>query len=230
MSPRTAAVVAVALCAATALTACGDDSAKAGAVAVTATDDRCQVAKTSFAPGEVTFTVTNKGKQPTEVYVYGKQGDAFTQVIAEVENVAPGLTRDLTASLANGAYEVACKPGQTGEGIRTRITVSGGPDTTAEAEAAYDREIEVAVTATGVTGADSLIAEPGEKIEFKLENKAAAARSLEIVDPSGKVVAEIEAKANEVAETIVPLTTAGNWTLKIEGDGAAGVTKPLRVA
>ncbi|MFC4147699.1 cupredoxin domain-containing protein [Micromonospora mangrovi] len=229
MSRRTA-VVAVALCAAAALTACGDDSAKAEAVAVTATDSSCAVAKTSFTPGEATFAVTNKGKQTTEVYVYGRQGDAYTQVIAEVENVAPGLTRNVTASLANGTYEVACKPGQTGDGIRTRITVSGGSAPAEEPEAAYDREVEVAVTATGVTGADGLIAESGDKIEFKLENKAGAARSLEIVDPSGKVVAEIEAKPNATAEKIVPLKTPGAWTLKIEGDGTADVVKPLRVA
>jgi iron uptake system component EfeO len=229
MNPRTAVAVAAALCAAAALTACGDDSADEKAVAVTATDDGCRVAKTSFAPGEVTFTVTNKGKQTTEVYVYGRQGDVFNQVIAEVENVAPGLTRDVTASLATGTYEVACKPGQTGDGIRTRITVAGG-SATEQAEAAYDREIEVEVTATGVTGADGLIAETGEKIEFKLANKAAATRALEVVDPSGKVVAEVEAKAGATAEKIVALSRAGAWTLKIEGDGAPDVTRPLRVA
>ena len=232
MNIRTAAVVAVAaLCAAASLTACGADSpGKASGVAITATDSACQVATTSFAPGEVTFTVTNKGKDTTEVYVYGKQGDGFTKVVAEVENVAPGLTREMKATLAGGAYEIACKPGQTGTGIRTAITVSGGSAVaTGEAEAAYDREIELAVTATGVTGGDGLTAKAGEKIEFKLENKAAAARALEIVDPSGKVVAEIEADANGAAETIVPLTGAGAWTLKVEGQGMVEVEKPLTV-
>ena len=174
MNIRTAAVAVAALCAAASLTACGADSpGKASGVAITATDSACQVATTSFAPGEVTFTVTNKGKDTTEVYVYGKQGDGFTKVVAEVENVAPGLTREMKATLAGGAYEIACKPGQTGAGIRTAITVSGGSAAaTGEAEAAYDREIELAVTATGVTGGDGLTAKAGEKIEFKLENKA----------------------------------------------------------
>lgn len=227
MKIRTATVVA-ALCA-TALTACGDDTAKDGGVAVTATDTTCEVATTEFAPGEVTLTVTNKGKQTTEVYVYGRQGDAFTKVVAEVENVAPGLSRNLTATLTGGTYEIACKPGQKGDGIRTRITVSGAA-ASAEAESAYDREIEIEVTAGGVEGADQLAARAGEKIEFKLENKTPVARALEIVDPAGKVVAEIQADANGGgAETIVPLTAPGAWTLTIEGQGAETVTRPLTV-
>ncbi|MFR9777162.1 cupredoxin domain-containing protein [Micromonospora sp. MS34] len=230
MKFRTVTVVA-AICATAALAACGEDAApKGGGVAVTATDTTCEVATTSFAAGEVTFAVTNKGKQTTEVYVYGQQGDDFTKVVAEVENVAPGLSRNLTATLVGGTYEVACKPGQSGAGIRTRITVSGGSaGARAEAESAYDREIEVEVTASGVEGADGLTARTGEKIEFKLENKTTAARSLEVVDPAGKVAAEISADPNGEAETIVPLANAGAWTLKIEGAGVATVSKPLTV-
>ena len=235
MNRRTALVAVAVTCTVGALTACGDDStaAKGDAVAITATDSACEVARTSFDPGAVTFTVSNKGKQSTEVYVYGQQSDAFTKVVAEVENIGPGLSRDLTATLAGGKYEIACKPGQTGDGIRTPITVSGAAasaSASSAVDAAYDREVEVEVTATGVEGTDGLSAETGEKIEFKLENKAGAKRALEIIDPSGKVAAEIEADAGGAAETVVPLTTAGAWTLKVEGQGAAEVEKTLTVA
>lgn len=232
MKIRTAAVVAAISATAAALTACGDDAARKGdGVAVTATDTTCAVASTSLPAGKVTFAVTNKGERTTEVYVYGRQGDAFTKVVAEVENVAPGLSRDLTATLAGGTYEIACKPGQTGDGIRTRITVSAASTAaSAEAEAAYDREIEVEVTTAGIEGADGLTAATGEKVEFKLENRTPAARSLEILDPSGKMVAGIQADPNGGgAETIVPLTSAGAWTLKIEGAGVAPVSRPLTV-
>jgi len=234
MNRRTALVAVAAACAVGALTACGNDDSsapKGDAVAITATDSECKVAKTSFDPGPVTFAVTNKGQQTTEVYVYGQQGGAFTKVITEVENIGPGITRDLNATLSGGTYEIACKPGQTGNGIRTPITVSGAAASEpATGDAAYDREIEVEVTAAGVQVADGLTAKVGEKIEFKLGNKTDAKRELEILDPSGKVVSEVEADANGEAETIVPLTSAGTWTLKVEGQGVAEVEKPIIVS
>jgi hypothetical protein len=216
-----------------ALSACADDAATSngGGVAITATDNTCEVARTTFDPGAVTFSVTNKGGQTTEVYVYGENNGAFTKIIGEVENIGPSLTRDLAVTLAGGKYEIACKPGQTGDGIRTRITVTGtAPSTSASAEAVYDREIEIEVTATRVEGADALSARTGEKIEFKLENTSSGKRELEIIDPSGKIVAEIEADPNGAAETVVTLGTAGSWTLKIEGQGMTEVEKKLTVA
>jgi uncharacterized cupredoxin-like copper-binding protein len=149
-----------------------------------------------------------------------------------VENIGPGLTRDLSVTLTGGKYEVACKPGQTGDGIRTKITVTGAaPSASASAEtAAYDREIEIEVTTAQVEGADGLSARTGQKIEFKLENKATGKRKLEISDPPGKIVAEIEADPNGAAETVVSLAAAGTWTLKIEGQGMTEVEKKLTVS
>ncbi|MDT5028434.1 MAG: hypothetical protein QOE61_4860 [Micromonosporaceae bacterium] len=214
------------------LTACGKDTAaSAGGVAITATDSTCEVATTSFAPGKATFTVTNKGSQVTEVYLYGEHAGTYTKVISEVENIGPGLTRELAADLSGGQYEIACKPGQTGDGIRTRITVSGATaSASASTKAKYDREIEIEVKATEILGADGLTAKTGERIEFKLENKVSAKRKLEIIDPSGKVVALIEADADGAAETIVELGAAGTWTVKIEGAGVAAIEKTLAVA
>jgi len=232
MKIRTAAVAAAAIAATTALTACGDDAAGKGVeVAVTATDTTCEVTTTTFSPGTTTFVVTNRGQQTTELYVYGRQGDGFTKVVGEVEDVTPGLTRNLRTTLAAGLYELACKPGQKGDGIRTRITVSEeGTWVNGVADPAYDREVRIEVTPDGVTGADGLIAEPGEKIEFKLENKTPVARTLEILDPSGKQVAGITADSNGGgADTIVSLAEAGNWTLKLGGPGVDPVTKRLSV-
>src|SRR5438874_2335612 len=96
-----------------------------GGVAITATDDACQVASTALKPGKTTFTVTNKGKKTTEVYVYGEQGGKYNRIVGEVENIGPGTSRDLTADLTGGDYEIACKPGQAGDGIRTRVRVDG---------------------------------------------------------------------------------------------------------
>ncbi|MGY0007936.1 hypothetical protein [Micromonospora sp. I033] len=231
MKSRTAAVVA-AICATAALTACGDDdpAPKGGEVPVTATDTSCEVATTLFTPGAVTFAVTNRGQQSTAVYVYGQKGARFTKVVAEAADVAPGKTQDLRATLATGLYEVACRPGRQGDGVRTRITVSDdGTVASAAAETAYDREVAVELTAAGITGADGLIAEPGEKIQFRVTNKTTGARTLYVLNPAGKRAAEVKAEANGEAEAVVVFGGAGTWTLKVKGDGVAAVSRRLVV-
>lgn len=114
---------AIALLAVPALSACGG-SGSGVAVKVAAKDNACEVAKTALTAGSYTFKVSNEGSQVTEVYVYGKQGGRFSKIVGEAENIGPGTSRDLTVKLGGGTYEVACKPGQKGDGIRQKITVS----------------------------------------------------------------------------------------------------------
>ena len=87
-------------------------------VATTATDSNCEVATTSLPVDRTTFAVTKQGPEVTEVYVYAA-GDR-----GERENFGPGTTRDLAVTLDAGNYDVACKPKMTGDGIRTKITVT----------------------------------------------------------------------------------------------------------
>ena len=98
-------------------------SAPAGTqVSVTATDTTCELSATEGATGATTFAVTNNGTKATELYVYTKDGS----VLAEVENVSPGLKRDLTVDLTEpGTYKLACKPGGVADGIRADFTVRG---------------------------------------------------------------------------------------------------------
>ncbi len=100
--------------------ACSSDDATV--VEVQASDDACVVAKTELAAGKTTLRIANEGAKVTEVYVYA-EGD---RVVTERENIGPGTRADMTVDLAAGTYEVACKPGQTGDGIRTTISVRGG--------------------------------------------------------------------------------------------------------
>ncbi|MET8835059.1 hypothetical protein ABZV78_14250 [Micromonospora sp. NPDC004540] len=232
MKSRTAAAVVAAICATAALTACGDDdpAPKGGEVPVTATDTSCEVATTLFTPGAVTFAVTNRGQQSTKVYVYGREGEGFTKVVAEASDVAPGKSRALSATLATGLYDVACRPGGQGDGVRTRITVSDdGTVASAAAETAYDRQVAIQLTAAGITGADGLIAEPGEKIDFRVTNKTTSARTLYVLNPDGKRAAEVKVEPNGKAEAVVALGGVGNWTLKVKGDGVAPATRRLVV-
>ena len=103
------------------LAACSQDSPSgSAAVAVTANDDACTLSTTSVPAGTTRFEVANQGGTVTEVYVY-----KGTDVVGERENIGPETNATLTVDLAAGTYEVACKPGQTGDGIRTTLTVTG---------------------------------------------------------------------------------------------------------
>ncbi|QGF25280.1 PbrT family lead (Pb2+) uptake porter [Raineyella fluvialis] len=107
-----------------------------GAVAVTSTDDACRLATTSVPAGKVTFDVTNKGTKVTEFYLYAADGK---RILGEAENIAPGLTRSLVVTAAEGSYLTACKPGMTGDGIRAAFTVTASHE--AVAAPAGDQEL-----------------------------------------------------------------------------------------
>lgn len=120
MSRALAAVSAAAL-SALLLSACAEDSAGSGDLTVTASDSECSVSTTDLEAGPQTFKVTNNGSKVTEFYVYA-EGD---RIMGEVENIGPGLTRNLVVDLPKGEYEGACKPGMIGDGIRQTISVTG---------------------------------------------------------------------------------------------------------
>ncbi|PXX71361.1 iron uptake system component EfeO [Nocardia tenerifensis] len=126
------------------------DTAAAGEIAVTADDSSCTVAKDSAETGTVTFRIANNGTKVTEFYVYG----TGERVIGEIENIGPGLTRQLIVSVPDpGKYQTACKPGMVGDGIRHDFTVTGQAQKRdesgklAEAAAGYKRYLLSQATA-----------------------------------------------------------------------------------
>lgn len=195
---------------------------------IDAGDSTCVVSKTSFDPGSVSFLVSNKGNDVTEVYVYGKTSSgAFDRIVGEREDIAPGAKADLDVSLTGGEYEVACKPGQKGNGIRQRITVTGATASVSASEsesgeAAYDRELAVEAKDFEFEGLDGFTAKVGEKIEFKLENEGSATHDLTIKGPDGDVVGQVPATApGKDGEKIVAFTEAGTYTYECTIDGHA---------
>jgi iron uptake system component EfeO len=138
---RRTALPAVALLSVATLTACGGSSsgtstANAKNTAnIDATDTTCKLDKTQFSAGTVHFAVKNNGSKVTEVYIF-----AGKRIVTEKENIGPGTSYKLTSSLKAGSYQVACKPGMTGDGIRTTIKVTGAGGTSAnpDAEEAVD--------------------------------------------------------------------------------------------
>lgn len=120
-------------------TASGSDSGRGSTITVASSTDACTLSATSATSGPTTFSVTNSADEPTEFYVYAADGQ---RIIGEVENIGPAITRDLTVVLNPGTYTTACKPGQTGDGIRADFTVTGSQvadaDTAALSSAADD--------------------------------------------------------------------------------------------
>ncbi|MEV0701700.1 iron uptake system protein EfeO [Saccharopolyspora sp. NPDC050389] len=93
-----------------------------GTITVEASDDACKLSATSAQAGTIRFDITNKGSQVTEFYLYGEGG----RIVSEVENIGPGLNRQLVAEVPQGGkYTTACKPGMKGDGIRGEFTVTG---------------------------------------------------------------------------------------------------------
>jgi iron uptake system component EfeO len=118
------------------LAACTDNvqpQAGAGAPAgrnltVQATDDACTVSAPEAPSGNLTFSVTNSGSKVTEFYLLGADG---LRIVGEVENIGPGLSRDLVVTAPPGSYYTACKPGMVGDGIRSTFGVTdSGEDLT----------------------------------------------------------------------------------------------------
>ena len=108
------------------LAACTDNSAPAaaGPIKVSSTNDGCTLSSKTTKSGNLTFAVQNDGNQVTEFYLLAEDG---LRIIGEVENIGPGLTRNLVVSAPAGKYTTACKPGMQGDGIRAgfEVTESG---------------------------------------------------------------------------------------------------------
>ena len=182
--PLPLGLIAVAVVVLAGATACAAKGSSGEKVAVTASDSACDVSRTDLSSGSTTFAVTNKGSEVTEVYVYGEDD----KVMGEVENIGPGTRRDFTVDLGAGGYEVACKPGQVGAGIRTPITVSG----TSTTEAAAGRSVAVEGYDFGYHGIMGFSTKVGESVEFTLTNTANDEQhEFEVTGPDGAVLGEI---------------------------------------
>ena len=117
---RSRAVYAVALSAAAllALSACVPnntaETADATALTVDSSASDCTVSATEAPSGAVSFSIENTGDQVTEFYLLA---DDELRIIGEVENIGPGITRDLVVQAKPGDYYTVCKPGMVGAGI-----------------------------------------------------------------------------------------------------------------
>ncbi len=82
----------------------------------------CVLSATSAPSGSIVFSVANKGDAATEFYVLAEDGK---RVVGEVENIGPGISRDLVVDVQPGTYYTVCKPGMVGDGVgRAPFTVT----------------------------------------------------------------------------------------------------------
>jgi iron uptake system component EfeO len=111
------------------LTSCTDNaqpgndgpSADPRALTVAASDTACAISGTGAPSGKLTFTVTNSGSKINEFYLLASDG---LRIVGEIENIGPGITRDLVLTAPAGDYFTACKPGMVGDGIRAPFAVA----------------------------------------------------------------------------------------------------------
>jgi iron uptake system component EfeO len=207
------ALLAVGALAALSAAACSGGSSGSGstdgaddAIAVAASDKTCDVGTDSLEAGTHRFTVTNSGSEVTEFYVYA-EGD---RIMGEVENIAPGVARDLVVELPAGDYQIACKPGMVGDGIRHDLTVTGEA-----AQLSDDDALSAAVT--GYAGyvqkqVSALQEKTGEFVDAVKAGDIPAAQALypvarsyyERVEPVaesfGDLDPKIDARENDVEE------------------------------
>ena len=108
-----------------ALTGCvpNASSSDAKAISVDSSADACTVSADTASSGTLRFSVKNSGDQVTEFYLLAADG---LRIIGEVENIGPGISRDLVVQAQPGDYSTVCKPGMVGDGIgKAAFSVTG---------------------------------------------------------------------------------------------------------
>ena len=191
-------------------------SADPRALTVAASDTACTVSGTGAPSGKLTFTVTNSGSTINEFYVLGEDG---LRIVGEVENIGPGITRDLVLTAPPGNYFTACKPGMVGDGIRAPFAVAdSGQGTTHNGD---DGELVAAANASYASyvrdQTDQLLGKTEEFVAAYKAGDDAKARALypvarmhwERVEPVAESFGDLDPKT-DLREA--DLETGQRWT------------------
>jgi iron uptake system EfeUOB component EfeO/EfeM len=88
-------------------------------VAMTVTDTACEPAELSLSAGRTTFRIHNASTRPLEWEIL--DGAA---VIAERENIAPGLDATVSSQLQPGSYQMTCGLPSNPRGTLTATSAS----------------------------------------------------------------------------------------------------------
>jgi uncharacterized cupredoxin-like copper-binding protein len=192
------------------LTACSSDGGGGGqTIDVVSTDTECRVSHPMVKAGKTTFILENKGSKFTEAYVYA----AGDRVVTERENVGPGTKAKFSVTLAPGTYEVACKPGQAGNGIRRRLVVTGVLKKGAAAPKAPDRALSMTSKDYSYDGLGGFTAKAGDTVAFSMHNEGEKEHEFEVLGANGKALGEIgPTKPGATGTVTLTFKKAGTYT------------------
>lgn len=168
MNTRTLTATAVLSLATLAIAGCTPNNTSGGeegTITVSSTATECKLSSTQTKAGTTTFSVKNDGEAVTEFYVLADDG---LRILSEVENIGPGITRDLTVELAAGSYKTSCKPGMVGNGIVGDLSVKPNPNASPVAAN------EQAMRDTAITQYTAYVKDQVEQLKTKTDEFAAA--------------------------------------------------------
>jgi hypothetical protein len=220
------------------LAGCAGDKADAGETApvvptltITSTDTTCHVAPSTIDSGTMRMVVRNEGTIVTEAYIYAP-GDL---VVTEIEHVQPGDHASLKVRVGGGRYEVACKPGERGNGNRTPLVVEGAviPTTTIFRDPAPFRGVPAfGVKFEAVDGGFDIDPELGvaigQKVTFQFHNGTAAERTFRLSGPDGSPLGAIGPLAPDASgELQVEFTVEGTVSYDDPGTPGSGGSFPV---
>ncbi len=203
-------------------------------VSVKSTETSCDLSRATVDPGKLEVKVANAGQQMTEVYVYAPNGRS----LGEVENVGVGSTASFFVDIGGGEYQVACKPGQVGDGIRSALRVTGPAASTASLDIepldrATDRgsdgfSLSVTLDDAGCAFTPGVVVVKGQTITFEVSSSGAAAQPFKMLAQDGSTVAELPAiPPGSTATTHVTFTALGIF--RCVGANADGANSSLEV-
>jgi iron uptake system component EfeO len=110
----------------------GSDGSDDRTIAVTSTDESCDLSADSAPAGHLVFKVTNSGSTVTEFYLYDPDR---LSIVGRVDDLGPGLSRDLVMDLPAGSYVRTCEPGVVVEGGSGGFTVTPSTEHSAASRA-----------------------------------------------------------------------------------------------
>ncbi len=103
-----------------------------GAVVVTVTDTTCEPAELTVPAGKSTFRIHNASERPLEWEILDG-----VMVVAERENITPGLNATLTERLKPGVYDITCGLLSNPRGKLTVVATAESAAATAAPELRY---------------------------------------------------------------------------------------------
>ena len=148
------------------------------------------------------------------LYVYDETG---TTILSEVENVGPGVTRDLVVELAEGTAVVGCRSDGASDLIRTDVTVTASGATAAAATSPTLAAAVEKYRAYVAAESDALLDRTGEFVAAVNAGDVATAKALypearrhwERIEPVAEVFADLDPALDAREDDVEP---GADWT------------------